>query len=484
MNGKKIFSNLIWRFFERVGAKLISIVVNLILARLLAPELFGTVAIVLVFTEILSVFIDSGFGTALIQKKDADDLDFSSVFFFNLVMCTALYLLLFACAPWLSRIYRRPELTKIFRLVGTVLLISGVRNVQQAYVSRNMLFKRFFFSTLGGTVCAAVAGIWMAYRGCGVWAYVCQYLANNLVGTVILWFTVDWRPKLQFSLERLKVLFSYGWKLLVSGLLNTISEKLRPLIIGFRFTSADLAFYNEGMLFPNLIVENVNASIDSVLLPALSEQQDSAENVKAMTKRAVQISSYILWPMMIGLFACARPTVQLILGEQWLECVPFIRIFALYYVLYPIHTANLNAIKAMGRSDIFLKLEIVKKIIDLAIVVSTLFIGVKAMAAGLLLDGALSLFINSFPSKKLFGYGFAEQLRDIAPTVALAVLMGAAVMAVELLQLPTLLTLAVQILLGVAIYAAGSVLTKSESLNYVINISKGLLLKKNEQASE
>ena len=484
MNGKKIFSNLIWRFFERIGAKLISIVVNLILARLLAPELFGTVAIVLLFTEVLTVFIDSGFGTALIQKKDSDDLDFSSVFFFNIVMCAALYVLLFACAPWLSRIYHKPELTKIFRVVGTVLLISGVRNVQQAYVSRNMLFKRFFFSTLGGTVSAAVVGIWMAYKGYGVWAYVCQYLVNNLVGTIILWFTVDWRPKMQFSFQRLKVLFSYGWKLLVSSLLNTISEKLRPLIIGYRFTSSDLAFYNEGMLFPNLIVENVNASIDSVLLPALSEQQDSTENVKAMTKRAVQISSYILWPMMLGLFACAGSIVKLILGEEWMDCVPFIRIFALYYVLYPIHTANLNAIKAMGRSDIFLKLEIIKKIIDVIIVVSTLFIGVKAMAAGLLVDGVLSLLINSFPSKKLFGYGFLEQLRDIAPTVALAVLMSAAVMAVELLKLGTLTTLILQILLGVAIYAAGSVLTKSESLFYVINIAKGLLLKKNEQASE
>ena len=185
MNGKKIFSNLIWRFFERIGAKLISIVVNLILARLLAPELFGTVAIVLLFTEVLTVFIDSGFGTALIQKKDSDDLDFSSVFFFNIVMCAVLYVLLFACAPWLSRIYHKPELTKIFRVVGTVLLISGVRNVQQAYVSRNMLFKRFFFSTLGGTVSAAVVGIWMAYKGYGVWAYVCQYLVNNLVGTII-----------------------------------------------------------------------------------------------------------------------------------------------------------------------------------------------------------------------------------------------------------------------------------------------------------
>ena len=385
MNGNKVFSNLIWRFSERIGAKLISVIVNLILARILAPELYGTVAIVLVFTEILQVFVESGFGTALIQKKDADDLDFSSVFFFNLAVSVFLYALLFVAAPLIARLYRKPELLQIVRAVGLILIIAGVRNVQQAYVSRNMLFKRFFFATLGGTVIAAVVGISMAMKGFGVWAYVAQYLLNNLVGTMILWFTVKWRPKMQFSLERLKGLFSYGWKLLVSSVLNIVSDKLRPLLIGYRFSASDLSFYNEGILFPNLIVDNVNSSIDSVLLPALSQQQDSAENVKAMTRRAIQISSYIMWPLMIGLFVCARPLVSLLLGEEWLPCIPFLRIFSLYYALFPIHTANLNAIKAMGRSDIFLKLEILKRVLDFAFVLVTLFIGVRAMAIGLLL---------------------------------------------------------------------------------------------------
>ena len=403
MNGNKVFSNLIWRFSERVGAKLISVIVNLILARILAPELYGTVAIVLVFTEILQVFVESGFGTALIQKKDADDLDFSSVFFFNLVVSVLLYVMLFAAAPVIAQLYRKPELLEIVRVVGLILIIAGVRNVQQAYVSRNMLFKRFFFATLGGTVIAAIVGIGMAVKGFGVWAYVTQYLLNNLVGTLILWFTVKWRPKLQFSLDRLKGLFSYGWKLLVSSVLNIVSDKLRPLLIGYRFSASDLSFYNEGILFPNLIVDNVNSSIDSVLLPALSQQQDSAENVKAMTRRAIQISSYIMWPLMIGLFVCAKPLVSLLLGEQWLPCIPFLRIFSLYYALFPIHTANLNAIKAMGRSDIFLKLEILKRILDFAFVLVTLFIGVRAMAIGLLIEGFLCLFINAFPNRKLCG---------------------------------------------------------------------------------
>ena len=475
MDGNKVFSNLIWRFSERIGAKLISVVVNLILARILAPELYGTVAIVLVFTEILQVFVESGFGTALIQKKDADDLDFSSVFFFNLAMSVLLYVLLFAFAPLISRLYGRPELLKIIRVVGLILIIAGVRNVQQAYVSRNMLFKRFFFSTLGGTVVSAVVGIFMAVKGFGVWAYVTQYLLNNLVGTLILWFTVKWRPVARFSLERLKGLFSYGWKLLVSSLLNIVSDKLRPLIIGYRFSPADLSFYNEGLLFPNLIVDNVNSSIDSVLLPALSQQQDSAEQVKTMTRRAIQISSYIMWPLMIGLFVCAEPLVSLLLGQDWLPCVPFVRIFSLYYALFPIHTANLNAIKAMGRSDIFLRLEIVKRVLDLVFVVSTVFIGVQAMAYGLLIQGVLCLFINSYPNSKLCGYAFSQQLRDIFPAFLLAAAMGLLVWLISLAGFGSLVTLILQVLTGAVFYIAASVILKLDTFNYLLGIVKKML---------
>ena len=475
MDGNKVFSNLIWRFSERIGAKLISVVVNLILARILAPELYGTVAIVLVFTEILQVFVESGFGTALIQKKDADDLDFSSVFFFNLAMSVLLYVLLFAFAPLISRLYGRPELLKIIRVVGLILIIAGVRNVQQAYVSRNMLFKRFFFSTLGGTVVSAVVGIFMAVKGFGVWAYVTQYLLNNLVGTLILWFTVKWRPVARFSLERLKGLFSYGWKLLVSSLLNIVSDKLRPLIIGYRFSPADLSFYNEGLLFPNLIVDNVNSSIDSVLLPALSQQQDSAEQVKTMTRRAIQISSYIMWPLMIGLFVCAEPLVSLLLGQDWLPCVPFVRIFSLYYALFPIHTANLNAIKAMGRSDIFLRLEIVKRVLDLVFVVSTVFIGVQAMAYGLLIQGVLCLFINSYPNSKLCGYAFSQQLRDIIPAFLLAAAMGLLVWLISLAGFGSLVTLILQVLTGAVFYIAASVILKLDTFNYLLGIVKQML---------
>lgn len=475
MSGNKVFSNLIWRFAERIGVKLITTVVSLILARILAPELFGTVTIVLVITDILQVFVESGFGTALIQKKDADDLDFSSVFFFNIAICIVLYAALFLAAPGIARFYKKTELTPIIRVVGIILIVAGVRNVQQAYVSRNMLFRRFFFSTLGGTVSGAVVGISMALAGFGVWAYVAQYLVNNFVGTVILWLTVKWRPKRQFSFERLKGLFSYGWKLLVSSVLNTLSDKLRQLVIGYRYDSSSLSFYNYGVVFPNLIVENVNTSIDSVLLPALSAEQDSKASVKSMTKRAVRVSSYIMWPLMLGLFAVSGPLVELLLGEAWLPCVPFIRIFCIYYALFPVHTANLNAIKAVGRSDIFLKLEIIKKILDFAVVLGTMFISVKAMAFGLLAEGAVNLLINSVPNSKLIGYAFREQIADIIPSVLLSAVMCAAVLPISLLGMGSLITLALQIIAGCLIYLGGSLLLKIDTFTYVMNIAKSLV---------
>ena len=360
MSSTNVITNFFWRFLERCGAQGVTFIVSIVLARLLDPTVYGTVALVTIFTTIMQVFVDSGMGNALIQKKDADDLDFSSVFYFNMAMCSVLYLIMFFAAPFIASFYRMPELTAIVRVLSFVVVISGVKNVQQAYVSRHLMFKRFFFSTLGGTIGAAVIGIAMAYLGFGVWALVAQMLFNAAVDTTILWITVKWRPKKMFSFQRLKSLFSYGWKLLASSLIDTVYNDLRQLIIGKKYSSGDLAYYNQGKKFPQLIVTNINTSIDSVLLPTMSKAQDDMAAVRSMTRRAIKTSTFLMMPAMIGLAVCAEPLVQLILTEKWLPCVLFLRIFCITYAFYPIHTANLNAIKAMGRSDLFLKLEIIK----------------------------------------------------------------------------------------------------------------------------
>lgn len=476
-NNKDVLSNFLWRFAERCGAQGVSFIVSVVLARLLAPEVYGTIALVTVFTAILNVFVDSGLGNALVQKKDADDLDFSSVFYFNVAVCCLLYLGMFLAAPFIAEFYNRLELTQVIRVLSLTLVISGVKNVQQAYVSRTMQFKRFFFATLGGTVGAAVIGIAMAYCGFGVWALVIQQIFNATVDTIILWITVKWRPKRMFSWERLKGLFSYGWKLLVSALLETVYGNLRQLIIGKMYSSADLAQYNRGRQFPDVIVANINSSIDSVLLPTMARVQEDAAQVKGMTRRAMKTSTYIMAPLMMGLAFCAQPVVRLVLTEKWLPCVPFMQIFCITYMFYPVHTANLNAIKAMGRSDLFLKLEIVKKVVGLVLLLSTMWFGVMAMAYSLLVSTLTGMIINSWPNKRLLRYSYFEQMKDILPGILLAVLMGCCVYPIQWLGLPDIVTLLLQVPLGALIYIGASALLHLESYEYLMDMVRPFLKK-------
>ena len=459
-NKQKVVSNLIWRFMERFGSQLVAMVVQIILARMLDPAVFGTVAKVTIITTILLVFVDSGMANSLIQKKDPDDLDFSSVFYFNMAFCLVLYAGLFAAAPAIARFYDDAQLTAIVRVLGLTVVVAGVKNVQQAYVSKTLQFKRFFFATLGGTLLSAAVGIVMVFCGFGVWAIVAQQLTNVTVNTAILWLTVGWRPKRMFSFERLKGLLGYGWKLIVSGLLDTVYNKLREIMIAVFYTDADLAYYNRGMTYPNLLVENINASIDSVLLPVLSAEQDHKEQVRNMTRRAIRISTYVMMPMMMGLAVCAEPLIRLLLTEKWLPCVPYLRIFCFSYAFYPLHTANLNAIKAMGRSDLFLKLEIIKKVFGVII---------------LLVTSVMSQLINSWPNAKLLDYAYGHQLMDMLPAILLSLVMGAAVYPIQLFGWSDWVTLPVQVIAGAAVYILGSVIFRLDSFSYLLGIMKKLM---------
>lgn len=478
-----VMSNFLWRLAERFGAQGVAFVVSIVLARLLAPEAYGTIALVTVFTQILNVFIDSGFGNALIQKKDADDLDFSTVFYFNIAICVLLYLGMFLVAPLIAKFYNDASLTPVVRVLSLTLIISGVKNVQQAYVSRTMQFKRFFFATLGGTIGAAVIGIAMAYFGFGVWALVAQQIFNATVDTLILWISVKWRPKWMFSWQRLKGLFSFGWKLLASSLLDTVYSDLRQLIIGKMYTKTDLAQYNRGKQLPDLLVNNIDTSINSVLLPAMSQVQDNPERVKNMTRRAMKTSTYVIAPVMMGLAFTAESIVHLILTDKWLPCVPFLRIFCITYMFYPVNTTNLNAIKAMGRSDLFLKLETIKKVIGLIVLLGTMWFGVMAMAYSLLFTSITSQIINSWPNKKLLDYSYPEQIRDILPGILLAVFMGCCVYPVKWIGFSDLLTLFIQVVMGACIFIGGSALLKLEGFRYLWEQLK-LVWRKNGKKEE
>lgn len=466
----KVFSGLIWKFGERITAQLISLVVSVVLARLLTPNDYGAVAIVMIFITIANVFVSYGFGNALIQKKDADNLDFSSVFYINIFIGIILYGLIFVSAPYVAAFYNTPVLSPALRVLGIRIVIASVNTVQQAYVSRHMLFKRFFWSTLFGTLLSGVVGVVLAYKGFGVWALIAQYLTNTCVDTVVLWITVKWRPDLKCSIVRARALISYGWKLLLSGLLDTGYKQLRGLIIGKMYTSADLAYYNQGDKYPSLIVVNINTSIGSVIFPAMVKYQDDTERVKQMTRRAIQVSSFAIWPLMIGFGCVAEPLIRLLLTDKWLPCVPYIRIFCFTYGLWPLHTANLQAINALGRSDLYLKLEVLKKAIGLVTILITMKYGPLTMAYGLIVSDIIAMFVNAAPNQKLLNYSFAEQLRDIMPSLLMALLMAVVIYPISWLGMSDFYTLLLQVSAGIIVYLVESMITHQSAFLYLLNI--------------
>ena len=478
----KVVSNLIWRFFERFGAQAVNIVVSIILARKLGPGPAGEIAIIMAVIIILRVFADSGMANALIQKKEPDDLDYSSVFYFNLAFSLVLYLALFLTSPLIGRFYGNMDYVPILRVLGLLVVASGLFNVQQAYVSKTLQFKRFFFATLGGTLVSAVLSISMAYLGFGIWSLVALHLSSFVVNTVILWFTVEWRPKRMFSFQRLKSLLSYGWKLLAASFLDTVYLQVYPLIIGAKYTNEELGQFDKGRNWPDQITQSINASIDAVLLPVLSAEQDDKTRVRDMTRRAITTSSYVMMPMMAGLAACAKPLVHLVLGQEWMPSVPYLQIFCVIYAFYPLHTANLNAIKAMGHSDVFLKLEIVKKILETTVLLITMHYGVLAMALGELGCSIASQLINAWPNRKLLDYSYWRQLWDMLPAILLSAGMAALVGLVLLLSLGDLPTLLIQIPLGVLAYVLGSVLFKVDSFRFLWELVQKYLHRKGEQA--
>lgn len=464
---KRVLTNFLWRFFERVGAELVAFAVSIVLARLLSPAEYGTLAIVSVIIVLFQVFVDSGLGNALIQKKDVDELDYSTVFFFNIAMCVILYTILFIIAPYFANFYGDSSLTPILRVLGIVIIISGVKNIQQAYVTKSMMFKKFFFSTLIGTITAAIVGIVMALNGYGVWALVAQQLVNTAIDTCVLWFTVNFRPHLRFSLIRLKTIFGYGSKLLLTGLLGTLYNNINQLCVGKVFTSTDLAYYNKGKSWPNLLVNNVNTSLDSILLPVFSENQDDENKLLNQTKQTIELSSFVIFPMMMGLAIVAKPLTSIVLTEKWLPSVIFLQIFCLSYATYPLQTANINVMKATGNSGDYLKCEILKRIIQLMFLLIGLKKNVLAVGIGFALTNLMACVIFSCPNRRTIHYWFPDQFKDMRKTI-ISVFIMAIVCKLSSFWISNKLILVIfQVVVGIIVYIIVSLLLKNESLEKI-----------------
>jgi len=463
---------------ERGGTQGIQFIVTIVLARILLPEEFGLIVLVTIFIGIAGVFVQSGFNTALIQKKNVDEVDFSSVFYLSLVVAGILYVFLFFTAPLLANFFEEPKLVLVLRTLSFTLFLGAVNSIQIAVVAREMQFKKLFFSSVGAIIVSGAVGLVMANMGYGVWALVGQQLTNQLMVMVILWITVKWRPRLVFSIKRVNNLFSFGWKLLVSGLIDTLYINLQSLFIGKMFSPAILGFYNRGEQFPSLIVNNIDGSIQSVMLPTLSSHQEDRHRVKEIVRRSIVTSSFIVLPMMVGLAVIAEPLVTILLTEKWLPVVPFLQIFCASYALWPIHTANLQAINALGRSDIFLKLEIIKKILGLIILGVSIPFGVYAMARGVLVTGIIATFVNAYPNLKLIDYSFQEQWKDIIPSLLLSLLMGIVVFSIQWFGIAPTLTLILQVFIGVALYVGLAKVFRLECFTYLLTTGKEILKSK------
>lgn len=469
----KVISSLIWKFLERGGVQGVQFVLSIILARLVTPEDYGVIAILLVFIQIATVFIQSGFNTALIQKKESDDLDFSSIFYLSLFVAGILYVGLFFSSPFVARFYKSESLTKLLRVISLTLFFGAINSVQNAYVSKTMQFRRFFFSSMGAVIGSGVVGIVMAYKGFGVWALVAQQLVRDFLICIILWFTVKWRPKFIFSFARVKTLFSFGWKLLVSGLLDTVFRNIYNLIVGRIYDKETLGYFNRGHQFPQVIATNLDGSIQSVMLPTLSSHNDDVAEVKRITRRSISMSAFVLMPCMFGLAAVAEPLVRVLLTDKWLPCVPFLQLACISYAIYPIQTANLTGINALGRSDVFLKLEIIKKIITILNIVITIPLGIYAMAIGQVISAFIASFINAWPNKKLMNYTYFEQWKDLMPSFLCSIVMAVGVWALHFIPLSSIILLLLQIIFGIGIYILLCKIFKIETFSYFINTIRG-----------
>lgn len=464
---KKILSGLFWKVMENGGTQGIQFLVTVLLARMLTPAESGDVMLIMIFITIGNVFVQSGFNTSLIQKHEVDETDYSSAFYMSEAIAAVLYAALFCSAPFIAGFYGLPVFIPALRVLSVTLFFGAVTSVQTAVVARNMEFRKLCMASLLAAVGSGFIGVFMAAKGFGLWSLVMQQFFYSLFLMLVLFLLVKWRPGFLFSVKKAGQLFSYGWKILCSGLIDTVFTNVYGLVIGKLYNSDMMGQYSRGNQFPALIANNLGAAIQSVMLPAFSASQDDKVRLKSMVRRSIVTSSYLVFPMMAGMIAVAEPMVKLLLTDRYLPSVPMLRLLCVAYATWPLHVANLQAINAMGRSEIFLKLEIVKKIVSVAALIISIPFGIYAMVGLRAVTDFISTFINAYPNKKLLNYSFSQQWRDVFPSLLLSAVMCVIVYSVQFAVEGTLLTLAVQILVGVLVYGGLSWLFKLESFVYL-----------------
>ena len=478
-SSNSISKSLGWKLLERFGVSGGQFVLQIVLARLLSPEHYGVLSLMIVFTTLANVFIQNGLNTALIQNKDVKEEDYSSVFWVLVAMVVFFYTIIFVSAPFIGEFYKMPDIVNPLRVLALMLFPGALNAVQLAKISREMDFKKVFYSNVAAIVVSGVVSICIAYMGGGLWALVAQSVLNVLVACIVMRFTVKLRLIFKVNISRIKVLFSFGWKLMVSSLIDTLYADLRSLVIGKKYNSETLGYYNRGKQFPHFIINAVNGAVQSVMLPAMSHEQDDTVRLKELTRNSITMSAYIIFPILAGLAGTATTLVKLLLTDKWLPCVPYMQIYCLSLAFYPVHTCNLQAINAVGRSDVYLKLEIIKKIIGVtSLVCAVIFFDTPiAIALTGVISTGVNCFVNAFPNKKFIGYSYFEQMKDIFPSFLLSLAMLGIILAVEKIITGLWLTLFVQVIIGVAVYFVMSFIAKIKPFEMILFMSKKVLKK-------
>lgn len=470
----KVFSSLIWKFLERGGVQAIQFVISILIARILSPHDYGSIALLTIFISIATVFVQSGLSTALIQKKNTDELDYSSVFYYSVVLAAAIYVFLFFSAGWIADFYNMPELVLILRVMSITLFPGVLNALQIAILSKDMQFKKQFYSSFIAAIFSGSVGLLMANTGYGPWALVFQQLSYQFTICITLFFLVKWRPRWIFSFSRTQSLLSFGLKLLIARLIDTVYHNVESLIIGKRYSADILAYCNKGKQFPMILIDNIDGSIQSVMLPAYSAKQDDKVAIKSMLRKTVKMCTYIAFPAMITLAVMSKPFIGLVLGEKWLDCVPYMQLFCLLSMLIPLQTANLQAINAIGRSDTFLKLMMMKRILGVFILIVSVFVYDSPFAvviASLFIE-LVAVFVNVPSNIKLLDYHLYEQLSDILPNLVLATITGTVTYLFVLLNMNYFMTILLQSIVSIVLYYFLSIITRNDNLNYAISLIK------------
>jgi O-antigen/teichoic acid export membrane protein len=455
---------LFWSFFERIGQQCVQLAISVILARLLVPEQFGLIAMLSLFMAVAQSFIDSGFGSALIQKQDANHLDECSIFYFNIVLGFFSAGLLCIAAPWIASFYQVPLLVPLTQALSFNLIINAFGIVQTALLTKNIEIKPQMKINLSALIVSGSIGVTMSYWGYGVWSLVVQSISSTLVRTGLLWLFIRWRPSFIFSFDSLRGMFSFGSKLLFSGLLEKIYNNLLPVIIGKVFSAADLGFYTRAYSLQQVPVNTISDSIARITYPVFSSIQEDKPRLKRGVQKALTTMVMVNFPLMSGLFIVAKPLVLLVLTEKWLPCVPYLQLLCCLGLLYPLHVINLNVLVAQGRSDLFFRLEVLKKVLGVALIVFTYRWGISIMIFGQILGSFICYFLNSYYTKKFLNYSLKEQIHDLFHSFILSLLMAGWVYIINYVPIfNQSVLLLLQIASGIALYATLCWLTRLPS---------------------